>query len=187
MPQQLPKVRAMIARPLRLSSTRQGPNKSDSRPRLNRDWSAQRRFVKFLLCIASDHGRGPVSPNPMLWRSMVVELDGQTIRDMLRSVLRDSRWGQALDGLFGPDDLVGRHGLHPAAQHFGHAPGLGHAAARPIGSLGIEDFADRADAGLAQMGGKTAEKLPRLAASSSGYTFSQASMNGPINQAQTVP
>ena len=71
-------------------------------------------------------------------------------------------------------------------QHFGHAPRLGDAAARRVRRLGVEDLADRPEARLAQMGLEAAERLPR-AGRSSGYTFSQASTNGPISQPQTVP
>src|SRR3954470_4955490 len=41
--------------------------------------------------------------------------------------------------------------LDENAEHFGDAPGLGDAAARRERRLGIEDLADRADRGLAEM------------------------------------
>src|SRR6266851_2777459 len=54
--------------------------------------------------------------------------------------------------------------LDESAQHFGDTPGLGDAAARGEGRLGIEDLADRADAGLGEVGFETVEKMPcRLA------------------------
>src|SRR3977135_1267538 len=54
--------------------------------------------------------------------------------------------------------------LDESAQHFGDAPGLGDAAARGEGGLGIKDLADRADAGLGEMRFETDEKMPcRLA------------------------
>src|SRR5262249_39944046 len=40
--------------------------------------------------------------------------------------------------------------LQPAAQHLGDAPRLGNAAARRVGSLGIEDLADLSNARLTQ-------------------------------------
>src|SRR5438105_2449075 len=52
----------------------------------------------------------------------------------------------------------------PAAQDLGHAPGLGHAAARGVGRLGVEDFADGADAGLAQVGPEALQEGPRAGA-----------------------
>ena len=42
--------------------------------------------------------------------------------------------------------------LHPAPQGFGDTPGLGNATSGRKRFLSIEDFADRADAGQAQMG-----------------------------------
>src|ERR1019366_7579749 len=43
-------------------------------------------------------------------------------------------------------------------QHLGHAPRLRHAAARIERRLGVEDFADRADAGGSQLGAETVEE-----------------------------
>src|SRR6185503_15499123 len=57
---------------------------------------------------------------------------------------------------------MGRSGAHPgldpAAQHLGHAPGLGHAAARRVRRLRVEDLADGPDAGLAQVGHEALEE-----------------------------
>src|SRR5262245_22473079 len=48
--------------------------------------------------------------------------------------------------------------LDPAPQDLGDAPGLGDAAARGVGGLGVEDLADRAKAGLAHVGGEAVEE-----------------------------
>src|SRR5580704_7756438 len=49
-------------------------------------------------------------------------------------------------------DLASRlAGLHPAAQHLRHAPGLRDTAARRVRSLGVEDLTDRPDALLIEM------------------------------------
>src|SRR5712692_10997574 len=50
--------------------------------------------------------------------------------------------------------------LDESAQHFGDTPGLGDAAARGEGRLGIEDLADRADASFGEVGFKAVEKTP---------------------------
>src|SRR5256885_16856073 len=42
-------------------------------------------------------------------------------------------------------------GLHPAPQHFSHAPGLRHAATGRKRLFGIEDLADGANTGFAEM------------------------------------
>ena len=49
-------------------------------------------------------------------------------------------------------------GLHPAAQHFRHAPRLRDAAARRVGLLGVEDLADRPDARFVEMREKPVEE-----------------------------
>src|SRR4029453_6455581 len=49
---------------------------------------------------------------------------------------------------------------HPGAQDFRHAPRLGHAAPRGVRLDGVEDLADRADAGLVQMRYEAVEKAP---------------------------
>src|SRR3954452_24941584 len=49
----------------------------------------------------------------------------------------------------------------PAAQDLGHTPGLGNAAARSEGWLGIKDFTNGADARFVQMGNKTFAEFPR--------------------------
>src|SRR6185437_13722247 len=59
-----------------------------------------------------------------------------------------------------PNDLPRR--LHPAPQGFGDAPGLGDAAARGVGRLGVEDFADGTDALLVQVRHQALQKPPRL-------------------------
>src|SRR5258705_12132841 len=51
--------------------------------------------------------------------------------------------------------------LHPAAQHFGDAPGLGDAAAWGVGGLGVEDLADAAEAGFAEMRDEALQEVPR--------------------------
>src|SRR5215831_11589792 len=51
--------------------------------------------------------------------------------------------------------------LDPGAQYLGHAPGLGHAAARRVGFLGVEDLADGPDAGLVQMWAEAVEEGSR--------------------------
>src|SRR5205807_608006 len=51
--------------------------------------------------------------------------------------------------------------LHPAAQHFRHAPRLVDAAARREGGLGVEDFVDRADTGFIEMILKGCQSLAR--------------------------
>ena len=51
--------------------------------------------------------------------------------------------------------------LHKAAQYFRDTPSLGDAAARGERWLGIEDFADRADAGFSEMRLKAVEETPR--------------------------
>src|SRR6185369_483346 len=53
-------------------------------------------------------------------------------------------------------------GCHPAAENFGHAPGLGDAAARSVRLFGVEDFAERAQAGLVEVSGEGLEKVPCL-------------------------
>src|SRR4051794_6687305 len=54
--------------------------------------------------------------------------------------------------------------LQPAAEHFGNAPRLRDAAARQEGRLGVEHFADLADAGFVQVpiepGQQIAQPLP---------------------------
>ena len=80
----------------------------------------------------------------------------------------------------------GSGGQGDGAQHLGNAPGLGDAAARRIGRLGVKDLADRSQAELAKVRLEAAER-PACASPVSGYTFSQASTNGPLSQAQTVP
>src|SRR3954468_22966300 len=50
--------------------------------------------------------------------------------------------------------------LHPAAEHLGDAPGLGDAAAGGVRLLGVEDLADRAEAGLVQVGDEPLEEPP---------------------------
>ncbi len=53
--------------------------------------------------------------------------------------------------------------LDPTSQHLGHAPGLRDASTRSKRRLGIEDFADGADAGLSQMRPEAIQKSsPRL-------------------------
>src|SRR3954470_2241707 len=52
--------------------------------------------------------------------------------------------------------------LHPAAQHLGDAPGLGDAAAGGVRLLGVEDFADAAQAGFAEMRDETVQEMPGL-------------------------
>src|SRR2546430_15903690 len=49
-------------------------------------------------------------------------------------------------------------GLHPAPQHFSHAPGLRHAATGRKRLFGIEDLADGANTGLAKMRLKAVQK-----------------------------
>ena len=48
--------------------------------------------------------------------------------------------------------------LHPAPQHFGHTPGLRHAATGRKRLFGIEDFADGANTGFAEMCLKAVEE-----------------------------
>src|SRR5688572_5014595 len=50
-------------------------------------------------------------------------------------------------------------GLGPAAQGFGDAPGLGDAAAGGVGLAGVEDFADGADARLAEVIDETLQQF----------------------------
>ena len=61
------------------------------------------------------------------------------------------------------DQICGLRGrLHPAAEKFRDAPCLGDAAARDVRFLRIEDFADRAQAGFAEMlAGSVREKRAR--------------------------
>ena len=54
-----------------------------------------------------------------------------------------------------------RRRLNPATQHFGHAPCLGHAAAGSVRRLGVEDFADGADACLIKLVQKALQELAR--------------------------
>lgn len=51
--------------------------------------------------------------------------------------------------------------LHPAAQHFRHAPGLGDAPAGVMGFAGIEHFADCSYAVVIHAGRKVFEKFSR--------------------------
>src|SRR4051812_34654037 len=51
--------------------------------------------------------------------------------------------------------------LDPGPENLGHAPPLRDAAARGEGGLGVEDLADRAQGGLAQMGTEAFEEMPR--------------------------
>src|SRR5688572_29479872 len=51
--------------------------------------------------------------------------------------------------------------LHPAPQEFRHAPRLRDAAAGRVGRLGVENLADGAEAGLAQMRDEAIEKVSR--------------------------
>src|SRR6185437_1792293 len=53
-------------------------------------------------------------------------------------------------------------GFHPAAEHFGHAPGLSDAAARSMRLFGVEEFADRAQAGLIEVSREGLEEMPCL-------------------------
>ena len=53
-----------------------------------------------------------------------------------------------------------RSGFNPEPpEHFRHAPGLGDAAAGMIRRLGVEDLADRADAGFVQVRLEAGEQL----------------------------
>src|SRR5919199_6239456 len=52
-----------------------------------------------------------------------------------------------------------RAGLYPAPQHFGHAPGLRHAATGCKRLFGIEDLADGANTGFAEMRLKAMQKV----------------------------
>ena len=77
--------------------------------------------------------------------------------------------------------------VHQAPQHLRHAPRLRDAAARRERRLGVEDLADRADAGRRPGAPRSPSRSRRAPARSSGWTLSQASTNGPISQPQTVP
>src|SRR5918995_363293 len=49
--------------------------------------------------------------------------------------------------------------LQPTSKHFGDAPCLCHTAPRRVRVLGVEDFADRSDAGLAEMRSEPREQI----------------------------
>ena len=59
------------------------------------------------------------------------------------------------------------HGIYrrPTAQNLGHAPGLGDAAARRVGRLGVEDFADGTDAAFAVVIDEAVQKCPPVGSS----------------------
>lgn len=77
-------------------------------------------------------------------------------------------------------------GLHPAPQHFGHTPGLRDAATGRKRLFGIEDLADGANTGFAEMCLKAMEE-----ASGSSIVIwvdLEPGVNqGTLSQAQTVP
>jgi hypothetical protein len=51
-------------------------------------------------------------------------------------------------------------GFHPAPQHFGHTPGLRDAATGCKRPFGIEDLADGANTGFAEMRFKAMQEAP---------------------------
>ncbi len=60
-----------------------------------------------------------------------------------------------------PTRKAGSRRLHPAAQHFRHAPGLGDAAAGGVRLARVEHFANRSDSIFVQMFRKTLEEFAR--------------------------
>ena len=75
----------------------------------------------------------------------------------------------------------------PRPQHFGDAPRLRDAAARRVRALGVEDLAERADAGVVRGAPRSRRGSGARRPCRPGWTFSHASTNGPTSQPQTVP
>ena len=74
----------------------------------------------------------------------------------------------------------GAVGAHERAQYFGDAPGLRDAAARRERLLGVEDFADRADARVVQVVRQRLEQTSSATRRPRDGRASHASTKGPI-------
>ena len=75
--------------------------------------------------------------------------NGQCLRQSLRRQ-GTAAFGRAEHGRI-VEERQGLRRLHPAPQHLRHAPRLRHAASRRAGLLGVEDFADLAETGVAEV------------------------------------
>src|SRR5260370_1386936 len=104
-------------------------------------------------------GIGLISPRMLLWmRSFCLAMTLSFVTSFASAMPS----GRGHDGGARlPRLLSTARELHPHAQHFSHAPRLSDAPARREGRFGIEDFADRSDAGLVEVRHEPVERTLR--------------------------
>src|SRR5271167_3575450 len=106
-----------------------------------------------------DPRRQPVSPSSRSFNTSIQASSGasSTIRNTPDPLVQPARNRAEFS-------LLIQGSFFQTAQYFRDAPGLGDAAARCERRLGVEDFADRADAGFGEMRLETVEEMPRCRA-----------------------